>query len=82
MVPMAVMSIVLAPVGRPPHRPGAPALVTGIGFVLRIVGLFGLSPEMTPDSATWQILLPMALLGVGNAFIWAPTPRPPTATCR
>ena len=28
---------------------------------------------MTPDSATWQILLPMALLGIGNAFIWAPT---------
>ena len=27
---------------------------------------------MTPDSAIWQILLPMALLGIGNAFIWAP----------
>ena len=28
---------------------------------------------MTPDSATWEIVLPMALLGVGNAFVWAPT---------
>jgi hypothetical protein len=27
---------------------------------------------MTPDSAIWEILLPMTLLGVGNAFIWAP----------
>jgi hypothetical protein len=28
---------------------------------------------MTPDSATWEILLPMTLLGIGNAFVWAPT---------
>ncbi len=28
---------------------------------------------MTPDSATWEILLPMALLGIGNAGVWAPT---------
>ena len=27
---------------------------------------------MTPDSATWEILLPMALLGFGMAGIWAP----------
>ena len=27
---------------------------------------------MTPDSPIWQLLLPMALLGIGNAFMWAP----------
>ena len=27
---------------------------------------------MTPDSAIWAILLPMVLLGIGNAFVWAP----------
>ena len=27
---------------------------------------------MTPDVAVWQLLLPMALLGVANAGMWAP----------
>ena len=31
-----------------------------------------MSRVMTPDSATWEILLPMALLGIGNAGVWAP----------
>ena len=37
-----------------------------------IVSLYWLTLVMTPDSATWEILLPMALLGVGNAGVWAP----------
>ena len=73
LVPMAVMSIVLAP------RVGAltdsihPRLITGVGFAAAVVSLVWLSREMTATSATWQILLPMTLLGVGNAFVWAPT---------
>jgi MFS family permease len=31
-----------------------------------------LSHEMTPDSEVWQLLLPMTLLGIGSAAIWAP----------
>ncbi len=27
---------------------------------------------MTPSSHVWEILLPMALFGVGNAYVWAP----------
>ena len=27
---------------------------------------------MTPDSATWQILVPMGFLGLGMAGVWAP----------
>ncbi|MDQ6687565.1 MAG: DHA2 family efflux MFS transporter permease subunit [Actinomycetota bacterium] len=72
LVPMAVMSIVLAPrVGRLTDQVH-PRLLTGFGFLCLVVSLFWLSREMTPDSATWQILLPMALLGVGNACVWAP----------
>ena len=38
-----------------------------------IIGsLFWLAAVMTPDSATWEILLPMTLLGIGNAGVWAP----------
>jgi EmrB/QacA subfamily drug resistance transporter len=73
LVPMAIMSIVLAPwVGKLTDSVH-PRLITGIGFGSAIVSLVWLTQEMTPDSATWEILLPMALLGIGNAFIWAPT---------
>ncbi len=73
LVPMAIMSIVLAPwVGKLTDAVH-PRFITGFGFASAIVSLWWLAQEMTPDSATWQILLPMALLGVGNAFIWAPT---------
>ncbi len=73
LVPMAVMSILLAPwVGRLTDSVH-PRVITGVGFSAATVSLVWLSREMTPDSATWQILAPMALLGIGNAFIWAPT---------
>jgi MFS family permease len=73
LVPMAIMSIVLAPwVGKLTDSVH-PRLITGFGFASAFVSLIWLAEVMTPDSATWQILLPMALLGIGNAFIWAPT---------
>jgi hypothetical protein len=27
---------------------------------------------MRPETQTWQLLLPMALMGLGNAFMWGP----------
>jgi len=73
LVPMAIMSIVLAPwVGKLTDSVH-PRLITGFGFASAFVSLVWLSEVMTPDSATWEILLPMALLGIGNAFIWART---------
>ena len=72
LVPMAVMSIVLAPfVGRLTDTVH-PRTITSFGFAVAILALFSLSHEMTPDSATWEILLTMGFFGVGNAFIWAP----------
>jgi EmrB/QacA subfamily drug resistance transporter len=72
LVPMAVMSIVLAPgVGKLTDRVH-PRLITSLGFAAIIGSLGWLSRVMTADSATWQILLPMTLLGIGNAFVWAP----------
>ena len=72
LVPMAVMTIVLAKgVGTLTDRVH-PRLLTSGGFTAIIVSLVWLSTQMTPDSAVWQLLLPMTLLGVGNAFVWAP----------
>jgi EmrB/QacA subfamily drug resistance transporter len=72
LVPMAVMSIVLAPsVGKLTDRIH-PRSITAVGFTAIVVSLTWLSRVMTPDSATWEILLPMVLLGIGNAGVWAP----------
>jgi MFS family permease len=72
LVPMALMSIVLAPVvGRLTDRVH-PRLITSLGFLSIITSLVWLSRVMTADSPTWQILLPMTLLGIGNAGVWAP----------
>jgi MFS family permease len=71
-VPMALMSIVLArTVGRLTDRVH-PRLLTGFGFASLIVSLVWLAQVMTPDSSVWEILLPMTLLGLGSAFVWAP----------
>jgi MFS family permease len=73
LVPMAVMSIVLAPwVGKVTDTVH-PRVITSFGFAAASASLVWLSQVMTPGSATWEILLPMTLLGIGNAFVWAPT---------
>ncbi|HEU4812429.1 MAG TPA: DHA2 family efflux MFS transporter permease subunit [Nocardioides sp.] len=72
LVPMALMTIVLARwVGRLTDRVH-PRLITSLGFLAIIGSLVWLSAVMTPDSAIWELLLPMVLLGIGNAGVWAP----------
>ena len=72
LVPMALMSLGLAPVvGRLTDRIH-PRTITTVGFASIIGSLVWLAAVMTPDSATWEILLPMTLLGIGNAGVWAP----------
>ena len=72
MVPMAVLSIALArPVGllidrRDPRR------LPIIGLLLVAAGMllyYFLSP---PENPVWLMLLPSAVLGLGNAFMWGP----------
>jgi MFS family permease len=72
LVPMAVMSIVLAPVvGRLTDRVH-PRLITGVGFLCLVVGLLALTFTMTPDTSIWWTVPPMVVFGVGNAAVWAP----------
>ena len=61
----------------PPRRRASPTGCTracspSFGFTAIIASLVWLSSRMTPDSAVWTVLLPMVLLGIGNAFVWAP----------
>ena len=72
LVPMALMSLLLArPIGSLTDRIH-PRLILTVGFALLFVSYLWTSYEMTPDSSTLAILLPMALLGIASAMIWAP----------
>ncbi|MDF9716007.1 MFS transporter [Nocardioides sp. ChNu-153] len=72
LVPMALATGFLAPVvGRLVDR-AHPRSITVVGFVASALALLGLSRVMTTDSPVWQVLLPLALFGVGSAFLWAP----------
>ena len=69
---MAVISGALAPVaGRMSDRVH-PRGITAVGIGLTSASLLWLALVMHPDTQTWLLLLPMALMGVGNAFMWGP----------
>lgn len=73
LVPMAAMSILLAKyVGSLTDRLH-PRRVVGFGFAVSVVGYFALSWRLEPDVAVWELAVAMAVIGVGNAFIWSPT---------
>jgi EmrB/QacA subfamily drug resistance transporter len=72
LVPMAVISGVLAPfVGRLTDK-APPRFIAGFGLLCCSVALFWLSQVMAPTVPIWELLLPIALLGVANGFMWAP----------
>lgn len=72
LVPMAVINGVLAPfVGRLTDRVH-PRYVAGIGLTALPLSMVWMAAAMEPDAPIWQLLLPSALLGVANGFMWAP----------
>jgi MFS family permease len=71
-VPMAVISGALSPyVGRLTDR-AHPRWVAGFGLLSFVVGLVWLAAVMRPATPVWELLLPIALIGVANGFMWAP----------
>lgn len=72
LVPMALMTIGLARSVGGLTDTVHPRLITGVGFTAIIGSLLWLSAAMAPGAAIWALLLPMALLGFGNACVWAP----------
>ena len=71
-VPMAVMSIVLAPiVGRFTDKVH-PRALTGAGFAVTAFAVYLIARTLTPTSQLWTILVSFALLGIGMAGVWAP----------
>jgi MFS family permease len=76
---MAVVSGVLAPpVGRLTERVH-PRYLAGIGLACFPAALVWLSLVMRPSVAVWELMLPLALLGVANGFMWGPIGTTATA---
>ncbi|MDG3012538.1 DHA2 family efflux MFS transporter permease subunit [Rhodococcus sp. D2-41] len=72
MVPMAVLSGALAPVvGKLVDRTH-PRYIAAPGLLLLVITLVWLQQVMTPHTAVWKLLLPMAVMGVAMACIWSP----------
>jgi EmrB/QacA subfamily drug resistance transporter len=72
LVPMAVITGVLSPFsGRLTDRMHPRYLAT-FGLACCSAALFWLSQVIEPDVPIWELLLPIALLGVANAFMWGP----------
>jgi EmrB/QacA subfamily drug resistance transporter len=72
LVPMAVITGALSPfVGKLTDR-AHPRYLAGFGLACCSVALFWLSQVIEPDVPIWRLLLPIALLGVANGFMWAP----------
>jgi len=72
MAPMAIVTGILAPfVGRLVDK-AHPRLIAGPGFLVFALATAWLATSLTPTTPVWQILLPMAVIGGSNAFIWAP----------
>ncbi len=72
MAPMAIVTGILAPfVGRLVDK-AHPRYIAGPGFLLFGLSAFWLALELKPSTPVWQILVPMAVIGASNAFIWAP----------
>ncbi|MCF6376137.1 DHA2 family efflux MFS transporter permease subunit [Nocardioides KLBMP 9356] len=70
--PMAVMSIVLAPLAGKLTDRVHPRILAGAGLAGVAVSLVLLASAIGPDTPLWQVLGAMALLGIGSSFVWAP----------
>lgn len=71
-VPMALLTGALAPnVGKLVDRVH-PRYIAGTGLLLLAVALLAFAAVMTPTTAIWKLLLPVALMGIANAMIWSP----------
>jgi MFS family permease len=70
--PMAVISGVLAPfAGRLTDR-AHPRYTAGFGLICFPTSLVWLAAAFESGAPTWQLLLPIALLGIASAFLWGP----------
>ena len=72
ITPFAVGSAVASALGGRLVDRAAPRFIAGFGLLCCSVSMFWMSQIIEPDVPIWELLLPIALLGVANGFMWAP----------
>lgn len=73
ILPMAVAAAVLAPIVGNLVDTKHPALVSVIGYLAMSLGSFFLGGVLDTATSLWAFLGIFVVLGIGNAFVWAPT---------
>ena len=72
IAPMALASGLLAPVVGKIVDSSHPRRVIGFGYSVLAIGMMWLSIEMAPATPIWRLAVPLSVMGVASAFIWAP----------
>jgi MFS family permease len=71
-VPMALMTIILAPIVGKFTDKVHPRVLCALGFAITAVAVYLISLTLTATGPVWHILAAMTLLGIGMSGIWAP----------
>ncbi|WP_413248413.1 DHA2 family efflux MFS transporter permease subunit [Sinomonas flava] len=72
MIPLAVLSGALAPVGGKLVDRGYAKVMNIGGMLLFAFGLVLYAVLLTPDMPIWALLIPSAVVGLANAGLWGP----------
>jgi EmrB/QacA subfamily drug resistance transporter len=72
LAPMAVTSILAAPVAGRLTDKVHPRLLTLAGFAGLAASLLLLALVLAPDTPLWQLIAVFALVGLGSSFLWGP----------
>ncbi|GAA2906681.1 EmrB/QacA subfamily drug resistance transporter [Microbacterium keratanolyticum] len=72
LIPMAVLSGVLAPFAGQLLDRVDPRFILIPGLLANGIALLWYAALMTPETPIWMFLLPSALMGIGNAGMWGP----------
>lgn len=71
-IPTAVLSAVLSPVVGHLVDRHHPRIIAGFGLACLSIGLFWLGAVLRPATPTWQLVLPLVVMGLANGFMWSP----------
>lgn len=72
LIPLALCAAGLSVVGGKLTETVHPRYLTGFGFAVNAAALFWLGFAAYHSASVLALLVPIALVGVGNAFIWGP----------
>lgn len=72
LVPMGVLSVVLAPVAGRLTDVLKPGVLSKTGYASLIAAMVMFAVFMGNDFGMWWMLLPISALGAANAFVWSP----------